>query len=113
VDYWAGEWDKEPCLARLTPVYEQKQPRAPERLMANSGCFACAHADTPLFLRIRSARQSAREEFRVPTWRHPHVRRRALHKDHADRDRRADEHESRWRSPLGNSPAAASARSTG
>jgi hypothetical protein len=39
VEYWAGEWDKEPCLARLIPVYEAKQPveGAAQRVVARPG----------------------------------------------------------------------------
>jgi hypothetical protein len=38
VDYWSGEWDKEPCLANVIPVYDQKQPvEGTQRLMAKAG----------------------------------------------------------------------------
>jgi hypothetical protein len=39
VEYWNGEWEKEPCLARLIPVYEAKQPveGAAQRVMARPG----------------------------------------------------------------------------
>ena len=39
VDYWAGEWDKEPCLARLIPVYVAKQPveGVAKRVVAREG----------------------------------------------------------------------------
>ncbi|QVL31931.1 hypothetical protein KIH39_24355 [Telmatocola sphagniphila] len=26
VEYWTGQWANEPCLARLTPIYDTKQP---------------------------------------------------------------------------------------
>ena len=39
VEYWAGAWDKEPCLARLIPVYAAEQPveGAAQRVMAKPG----------------------------------------------------------------------------
>jgi hypothetical protein len=39
VEYWAGEWDKEPCLARLISVYDAKQPKegAAQRVSAKPG----------------------------------------------------------------------------
>lgn len=39
VEFWAGAWDNEPCLARLIPVHESKQPTEPatKRIMAKSG----------------------------------------------------------------------------
>lgn len=39
VEYWAGAWDKEPCLARLIPVYATEQPveGAAQRVMAKPG----------------------------------------------------------------------------
>jgi RNA polymerase sigma factor (sigma-70 family) len=39
VEYWTGAWDKEPCLARLIPVYTPEQPveGAGQRVMAKPG----------------------------------------------------------------------------
>ena len=39
VEYYPGEWDKEPCLSTLIPVYEARQPTTPvaQRAMAKEG----------------------------------------------------------------------------
>lgn len=38
VEYGLGEWDREPCLSRLVPVYDADQPsEGRQRLMARPG----------------------------------------------------------------------------
>ncbi len=38
VEYWTGEWDGEPCLARLIPVFSRDQPASgPKRVLAREG----------------------------------------------------------------------------
>ncbi len=38
IDWGAGEWDKEPCIGGIMPVYERKQPSGGgERLLAKEG----------------------------------------------------------------------------